>query len=86
MCKCGGKREEVGDRELEVSKGNIKLHTNPPNAQSPNNVVTTYNYTLWNFLPKNLFEQFCNYANLYFLLIGILQIIPATSTTNGIPS
>jgi len=40
----------------------------------------------WNFPFKNLFLQFSNKANLYFLFIGLLQIIPAISTTNGTPT
>ena len=33
-----------------------------------------------------LFRQFSNLANLYFLLVGIFQIIPQFSTTNGNPT
>lgn len=40
------------------------------------NVVITSKYTWYNFIFKNLFLQFQNVANIYFLLIGILQIIP----------
>lgn len=31
-------------------------------------------YTLWNFLPKNLFEQFRRIANFYFLIIFLIQV------------
>lgn len=31
-------------------------------------------YTLWNFLPKNLFEQFRRIANFYFLIIFLVQV------------
>jgi magnesium-transporting ATPase (P-type) len=31
-------------------------------------------------------RQFCNLANLYFLLVGIFQIVPVLSTTNGNPT
>ena len=31
-------------------------------------------YTVWNFLPKNLFEQFRRIANFYFLVVGIVQV------------
>ncbi len=40
----------------------------------------------WDFVPKNLFEQFREVANLYFLFIGVLQIIPQISTTQGLPT
>jgi len=32
------------------------------------------------FLPRNLFEQFLRVANLYFLLLTIIQIIPGVSS------
>ena len=41
------------------------------------NVVETTKYTVWNFLPKNLFEQFHRFANIYFLAIAILNWVPA---------
>lgn len=31
-------------------------------------------YTVWNFLPKNLFEQFRRIANFYFLIIFLVQV------------
>jgi hypothetical protein len=34
------------------------------------------------FLPVNLFEQFTRIANLYFLVIAILQLIPGLSPTS----
>ena len=50
------------------------------------NYVRTNRYTWYTFIPKNLYEQFCNIANLYFLLIGMLQIFPSITTTDGIPT
>lgn len=44
----------------------------------PNNRVVTSKYTLLNFLPKNLFEQFRRIANFYFLCIAVIQV-----TTNS---
>ncbi|KAI7891370.1 uncharacterized protein EV154DRAFT_420486 [Mucor mucedo] len=40
------------------------------------NRVRTAKYTPISFIPKNLFEQFRNVANLYFLFLVILQCIP----------
>jgi hypothetical protein len=40
------------------------------------NEVSTSKYTLWTFLPKNLYEQFRSVANFYFLVIAILQAFP----------
>eukprot|EP00741_Cyanophora_paradoxa_P005052 tig00000851_g4894.t1 len=46
------------------------------------NVVKTAKYSLWNFVPKNLFEQFRRIANFYFLIISILQLATDLSPTN----
>ena len=45
------------------------------------NLIRSSRYTVWNFLPKQLFFQFSKLANFYFLIIGILQMIPGLSTT-----
>ena len=50
------------------------------------NSITTSKYTALTFLPKNLFEQFSKMANVYFLFIMVLQIIPQISITGGQPA
>ncbi|XP_072808252.1 phospholipid-transporting ATPase IC isoform X2 [Vicugna pacos] len=45
-----------------------------------NNAIKTYKYNVFTFLPLNLFEQFKRAANLYFLILLILQTIPQIST------
>ncbi|KAI7870588.1 hypothetical protein BDF14DRAFT_1771462 [Spinellus fusiger] len=45
------------------------------------NKIRTAKYTWYNFLPKNLFEQFRGIANLYFLFLVILQMFPTFSTS-----
>lgn len=40
------------------------------------NAIKTTKYSLWSFIPKNLFEQFHRFANIYFLAIVILNLIP----------
>ncbi|KAG3287472.1 phospholipid-transporting ATPase FetA-like [Ictidomys tridecemlineatus] len=46
----------------------------------PNNAIKTSKYTILNFLPLNLFEQFQRLANAYFLVLLILQLIPQISS------
>ena len=46
------------------------------------NEIHTAKYTIYNFIPKNLFEQFRRVANVYFLILIILQGIPIFSNTN----
>lgn len=45
-------------------------------------------YTIWNFIPKNLFEQFRRIANCYFLLIAVTAILidsPISPVTSFLP-
>lgn len=62
-----------------------KIYVGVADAQVPNNAISTSKYNLATFLPRNLFEQFSKVANLYFLLIAILQVIPDISNTNNQP-
>lgn len=70
-------------REIVVEGGEPVPH---PDREYVNNVVITSKYTAFDFVPKNLFEQFREISNLYFLFIGVLQIIPQISTTQGLPT
>jgi magnesium-transporting ATPase (P-type) len=85
------------DRLFTSEAGKTRLHTPPAGSDSAassssssyaatSNCVVSSKYTLLSFLPLNLFEQFHNVANLYFLLVGVLQAIPPLSTTAGIPT
>uniref|UniRef100_A0A8C9HIR2 Phospholipid-transporting ATPase n=1 Tax=Piliocolobus tephrosceles TaxID=591936 RepID=A0A8C9HIR2_9PRIM len=46
----------------------------------PNNTIKTSKYSVFNFLPLNLFEQFQRLANAYFLILLFLQLIPQISS------
>jgi magnesium-transporting ATPase (P-type) len=47
------------------------------NRASPHsNAVHTTKYTVINFLPKNLWEQFHRFANIFFLFIALLNFVP----------
>lgn len=41
------------------------------------NSIRTSRYTLWDFLPKQLFFQFSRVGNFYFLCVGIPQMVCA---------
>uniref|UniRef100_H3BZX2 Phospholipid-transporting ATPase n=1 Tax=Tetraodon nigroviridis TaxID=99883 RepID=H3BZX2_TETNG len=41
------------------------------------NKIRTTKYSLLSFLPKNLFEQLHRVANIYFILIAVLNFVPA---------
>lgn len=52
----------------------INEETGIPDVQYPRNKIRTTKYTPLSFLPKNLFYQFQNVANIYFLFIVILGV------------
>ncbi|XWW96555.1 hypothetical protein V2A60_004532 [Cordyceps javanica] len=45
------------------------------------NDIRTSRYTVFDFIPKQLFFQFSRVGNFYFLCVGIPQTIPGLSTT-----
>ena len=58
----------------------------PLDSEFPTNKICTSKYTCLNFIPKSIFQQFKKLANIYFLLISILQSIPSISVSEGIPN
>ncbi|CAG8621678.1 26876_t:CDS:2 [Dentiscutata erythropus] len=56
----------------------LDILTNTPYTS---NSITTSRYTFYNFLPKQLYAQFSKGANLYFLFMAALQIVPDWSPT-----
>ena len=63
-----------------------KIVSNRIDYDLPDNSIQTNKYTKWNFMPKNLLEQFSKKANIYFLFIGIMQTIPYITISNGLPA
>ena len=64
----------------------LKFHQFKIGIQNKNlndNKIQTNKYTILTFLPLNLFEQFSKLANIYFLMIAILQTISIISITHG---
>mmetsp|Transcript_26807 Transcript_26807/g.70462 ORF Transcript_26807/g.70462 Transcript_26807/m.70462 type:complete len:1175 (-) Transcript_26807:155-3679(-) len=49
------------------------------------NAIHSNKYTWYSFIPKNLFEQFSQLGNAYFLFIMLLQVTPAITITAGQP-
>nr|XP_028573239.1 probable phospholipid-transporting ATPase VB isoform X2 [Podarcis muralis] len=50
-----------------------------PNRHYVGNRIKTTRYTLLSFIPKNLYEQFHRFANLYFVGIAVLNFVPVVN-------
>ncbi|XP_061786423.1 phospholipid-transporting ATPase 11C isoform X3 [Nerophis lumbriciformis] len=81
--------------ERRLDSRTIYIGHRPRSASEPftppkfcDNRIVSSKYTVWNFLPKNLFEQFRRIANFYFLIIFLVQVIvdtPTSPVTSGLP-
>ncbi|SCU81992.1 LADA_0C02322g1_1 [Lachancea dasiensis] len=70
----GTYREFTGDYgDLLIDERNSKPYKS--------NVITSSRYTIYSFLPRQLYAQFSRLANSYFFLVAVLQMIPGWSTT-----
>ncbi|KAL1464686.1 hypothetical protein WDU94_004310 [Cyamophila willieti] len=73
-------KTEVEEKRVSVVVPNYLVVPDPTvdqHSTTTTNVVCTTKYTLWSFLPKNLLEQFHRVANLYFIMIVLLNWFPA---------
>ena len=79
-------KESNENKPRRIFEINHIFNQEDPERSFPNNKVTTSQYTCLNFLPKQLFIQFSKVANLYFLILVFLQIIPgmAPSETGAV--
>ncbi|XP_061572115.1 phospholipid-transporting ATPase IH isoform X3 [Cololabis saira] len=86
---CVGEENWVDNRTVYIG------HKEPPpgteafiQQRYPDNRIVSSKYTFWNFIPKNMFEQFRRVANFYFLIIFLVQLIidtPTSPVTSGLP-
>uniref|UniRef100_A0A8C2YVQ0 Phospholipid-transporting ATPase n=1 Tax=Cyclopterus lumpus TaxID=8103 RepID=A0A8C2YVQ0_CYCLU len=86
---CTGEENWVDSRTIYIG------HKEPPSGTEafiqqrfPDNRIVSSKYTFWNFVPKNMFEQFRRVANFYFLIIFLVQLIidtPTSPITSGLP-
>uniref|UniRef100_A0A8B9LRZ8 Phospholipid-transporting ATPase n=1 Tax=Astyanax mexicanus TaxID=7994 RepID=A0A8B9LRZ8_ASTMX len=86
---CAGEENWVDSRTVYIGH-----KVPPPGTEAyipqryPDNRIISSKYTFWNFIPKNLFEQFRRIANFYFLIIFLVQLIidtPTSPITSGLP-
>lgn len=72
--KEGTKRVVVSNLPFEGSKWKENL-----NQHYVGNKIKTTRYSLLSFIPKNIFEQFHRFANLYFVAIAALNFVPVVN-------
>ena len=75
---------EDADEEGVVAETRTIRVTAAGEEQFCDNTLVTSKYTISNFLPKNLWEQFHRVANVYFLLIATLQVSGCERFLSGV--
>jgi phospholipid-translocating ATPase len=71
-------------RQIELDATRRKaLIDERTNKEYIDNFIKSCRYSLWNFVPRQLFAQFSKLANFYFLCVSVLQMIPGLSTTGN---
>ncbi|ETB61674.1 hypothetical protein YYC_01517 [Plasmodium yoelii 17X] len=68
---------EASETQIRINGVNKRRHTNS---------VITSKYTIFNFIFLNAYEQFHKISNIYFFIIGVLQLVPELTATNRIPT
>ncbi|KAL5801011.1 hypothetical protein ACOSQ3_032643 [Xanthoceras sorbifolium] len=68
-------QKEINEEDARLVYVNDPFNTNE-RFEFAGNSVRTGKYSLFTFLPKNLFEQFHRVAYIYFLVIAVLNQIP----------
>uniref|UniRef100_W5ML85 Phospholipid-transporting ATPase n=1 Tax=Lepisosteus oculatus TaxID=7918 RepID=W5ML85_LEPOC len=78
----GCRRLDIQQRREPEEERRVKANDREYNEkfQYANNCIMTSKYNIITFLPVNLFEQFQEVANTYFLFLLILQLIPQISS------
>ncbi|KAM6267784.1 phospholipid-transporting ATPase VD isoform 2-T3 [Spheniscus humboldti] len=75
--KCYQSSKTIGKHRIVIPcLGHFKEEYEKVSKLYMNNKIRTTKYTLLNFLPRNLFEQFHRVANLYFLFLVVLNWVP----------
>lgn len=69
---------KIHNKPHRVQPRNVMIGRRHLNSISyPKNVIRNQKYSIFTFIPLVLFEQFCLFLNLYFLIMACLQFIPS---------
>uniref|UniRef100_A0A8C5NN59 Phospholipid-transporting ATPase n=1 Tax=Junco hyemalis TaxID=40217 RepID=A0A8C5NN59_JUNHY len=78
----GRKRKKKNENKRVIVSnlpfGSKKWKENPNRYYDTNEIKTT-KYTIITFLPKNIYEQFHRFANIYFVFIALLNFVPVVN-------
>ncbi|XP_067154192.1 phospholipid-transporting ATPase VD [Apteryx mantelli] len=75
--KCYQSSKTIGKHRIVIPcLGHFKEEYEKVSKLYMNNRIRTTKYTVLNFIPRNLFEQFHRVANLYFLFLVVLNWVP----------
>ncbi|KAF9984281.1 hypothetical protein BGZ75_004135 [Mortierella antarctica] len=78
----GGNMASPTSRVIPISSSRSTPLIQPETGKPfVSNAVTTARYNMWDFLPKQLYAQFSKIANVYFLFVAALQMVPSWSPT-----
>jgi phospholipid-transporting ATPase len=69
--------QQINKKHYEFNINNVEL--NKKSYRHKSNTIDTKKYSLLTFLPKAILFQFMRLANVYFLIIAIIQSIPEIS-------
>ncbi|OWK60308.1 putative phospholipid-transporting ATPase VB [Lonchura striata] len=67
------------DKTINFTKTRVydnKKWKENPNRHYDTNEIETTKYNILTFLPKNIYEQFHRFANIYFVFIALLNFVP----------
>ncbi|KAI9224443.1 hypothetical protein BC828DRAFT_373386 [Blastocladiella britannica] len=81
----GVTKSSFAERQISVNRPLVPEaldERGDPKLAYPSNEVVTSKYSLVSFLPKNLFEQFRRLANIFFLVLIVLQLFPQFTTVD----
>ncbi len=67
---------KLESKQIEIKEG-VLLNFEEEKFQ---NYISTTLYNKYNFIPLSIYNQVKKFTNIYFIIIGVLSLIPVVST------